>query len=621
MKKKLLALLILFLLVITGTNAQLGFCNGNSGDAIFTETFGTGTTNGPALPAGATSYTYVNGEPNDGSYTISSRTNYFDWYNTTDHTPGDSNGKSFIVNASFTPGEFFRRTIDGLCENTSYEFSSWLLNLLPQASCGSNGIPINVRFQIWDSTDNNLLATGDTGAIFSKPSPTWEQYALVFQTQPGQTSVILKMLNNGVGGCGNDLAIDDIVFRTCGDNIDVANSTSETSIAVCAEDTPINTTLSANPDFSVYTSHAYQWQESTDALTWADIPGATNQDYTTPMLMDTRFYRVKVAEDAINLANDKCNTVSDIFDIVIEERPDAPISNGDVSLCIDNLGGVRVNVPDGVLVNWYDAPSGGNELETNKVFYESSISGTFYAEAISEIAGCISSSRTAVTLTYNELPVVEDEALTFCENSSIILTSGISNVSHSWSTGETTPQISVSESGTYTVTVTDANVCSSTKTITLSAISSPIISNVNSNHREITINTENEDNYEYSLDGINYQNSNIFNNFRGGLYTAYVRSIEGCGVVELDFVHMVIPRFFTPNGDGVNDEFKPEGIDLAQNYNISIFDRLGRLIVASNNLNFSWDGRFNSKNLPESDYWYQIQLNETTFMGHFALKR
>ena len=88
------------------TNAQLGFCGGNSGDAIFTETFGAGTTNGPALPAGTTTYTYVNGEPIDGSYTISSSTPYFDWFNINDHTPGDTNGKAFIVNASFTRGIF-----------------------------------------------------------------------------------------------------------------------------------------------------------------------------------------------------------------------------------------------------------------------------------------------------------------------------------------------------------------------------------------------------------------------------------------------------------------------------------------------------------------------------------
>ncbi len=70
--------LVLFGLFFQESNAQLGFCSGNYGDAIFTETFGTGTQNGPPLPPGTTTYTYVDGAPTDGTYTISSRTNYYE---------------------------------------------------------------------------------------------------------------------------------------------------------------------------------------------------------------------------------------------------------------------------------------------------------------------------------------------------------------------------------------------------------------------------------------------------------------------------------------------------------------------------------------------------------------
>jgi len=91
---------ITFLLVcffVTKTQAQLSFCNGNSGDPIFEETFGTGTTNGPELPVGTTTYNFTTGTPNDGDYTISSSTAYFDWHDTQDHTLNDVNGKSLIA--------------------------------------------------------------------------------------------------------------------------------------------------------------------------------------------------------------------------------------------------------------------------------------------------------------------------------------------------------------------------------------------------------------------------------------------------------------------------------------------------------------------------------------------
>ena len=119
-----------FLLTANLSVAQLGFCTGNSGDPIFIETFGSGTTQGPALPTGTTSYTFTSGSPNDGFYTVSSTTSFFDWHNVGDHT-GDTNGKCLVVNADFTAGEFYRTTISGLCENTSYEFSAFLINLLP----------------------------------------------------------------------------------------------------------------------------------------------------------------------------------------------------------------------------------------------------------------------------------------------------------------------------------------------------------------------------------------------------------------------------------------------------------------------------------------------------------
>ena len=251
--------------------AQLGFCEGNSGDPIFMENFGTGTSDGPALPAGTTTYTFTTGAPDDGSYTISSTTDYFDWINVQDHTPGDTNGKSFIVNASFTAGEFYQRQVAGLCENTSYEFSSWLINLQSQGACEGNAIPINVRFQIWDETDTNLLAQGDTGNISVNTNAGWEQYALVFKTEPGQTSVILKMRNNSNGGCGNDLAIDDIVFKSCGDNVTVSTTADETGLIVCEDQVPVSRTLTATPDFYIFNTHAYQWQQSNDEQNWTDI--------------------------------------------------------------------------------------------------------------------------------------------------------------------------------------------------------------------------------------------------------------------------------------------------------------------------------------------------------------
>ena len=298
------------------SQAQLGFCSGNSGDPIFMETFGTGGTI-PLLPPGTTSYTYRSTAPDDGFYNVSSNTNWFGWHNIVDHTIDDANGRMLVVNAEFTSGEFYRTTINGLCEATTYEFSSWLINLLPSSLCGGSGIPVNVNFEITDLT-GLVLASGDTGNIFGSVSPTWRQYGLVFQTSAGQDTVILKMINNGQGGCGNDLAIDDIVFKSCGDLTEVLDAENNIGVTICGNQTPYPTTLTAIiPANPVFTSRFYQWQESSDGTNWVDIVGETNPSISLSGITNTSYYRTKVSESIFTVNNDRCNTLSEIYVVTV----------------------------------------------------------------------------------------------------------------------------------------------------------------------------------------------------------------------------------------------------------------------------------------------------------------
>lgn len=615
--------IFLSLILLLGGNfgyAQLSFCSGNSGDPIYFDDFGSGTTNGPALPSGTTSYTYANSEPEDGFYTISSNTNWFGWHNTQDHTPGDTNGRSLIVNADFTAGEFYRTTISGLCDNTTYEFSSWLLNLLPPGGFCGTGIPINVKFQIWDNTDTVLLASGDTGDIQGTTTPVWEEYGLVFTTTAGQSSIILKMLNNGVGGCGNDLAIDDIVFKTCGDFISIADSSSNSSVSLCTYDLPYNTLLEATPDFSVYDTHFYQWQQSNDGINWFDISGETNQTLQINNLTTTTHYRVKMAETQANLLNESCNTISEEFEIIVFPEVSPPTSDGDVNLNC-STGVLSVTVPNGIQVDWYNAPTDGQLLESNSLNFSPNILGVYYAEAIDSNSNCSSTTRTAVALLFGEeIPVIEDEYLTFCEGESIILEAGLMDMDYLWNTGETTSQITVSTPGIYTVEVTNSSNCSAIKTIELLQIDAPVIEAINSNGYQIEIHVSSNGNYLFSLDGTNFQLSNIFE-IEGGNYTVFVKAEGDCGIVSENYIHFVIPKFFTPNNDGQNDTFNLKGIESFSESEVYIFDRYGKLIKSALNQPFSWDGTYRNEVLQTSDFWYYIRIENQIFKGHFTLKR
>lgn len=604
------------------TYAQLGFCTGNSGDPIFKEDFGAGVTT--QLAPGTTSYRYTSGQPNDGFYNVSSNTNWFGWHDIDDHTGNDSNGRMLIINADFSSGEFYQTTINGLCENTSYEFSSWMINLSPAGNCEGNAIPINVKFEIWDNTNSNLLASGDTGNIYGSSSPNWGQYALVFQSLPNQTSVILKMLNNGIGGCGNDLALDDIIFKSCGDNVIIEDASDMEIAILCQNELPYESVLIATPDNSIFDSHFYQWQESNDKMNWTDILGETDNTLIPLPVNTTMYFRVKVAEAAINVNNDSCNSLSEIFEVRIIALPDSPISNGDLMICENDITPLSVSVPAGVSVNWYNAPVNGTLLLQNSNTYKPDFSGTYYAEATTVEGRCLSVSRTAVQMDYFELPEAQDEALTFCENTSTILSASPEDISivtsYLWSTGEVTESISVSTAGTYTVEVAN-NSCVATKTIVLTQIDNPIIENVKSDGQDIVITTSKNGDYLYSLDGSIFQLSNWFRNVDGGLYTVYVKGQDCSEIISTEYLHFYIPKFFTPNNDGENDTFSLSGIEYYDTSYVSIFDRYGKLLKNSRNTPFSWDGTFNGQPLSSSDYWYIVIIDNQRFTGHVALKR
>jgi gliding motility-associated-like protein len=399
-------ILFFFLFNYTFAFSQLSFCSGSKGEPIFFEDFGTGFNYGPALIAGVTNYSYVNsGFPQDGQYTLYNRTNLIpnNWLYSLDHTPDNQpnglDGKCLIVNASNTPGQFYKKTVTNLCSNTTFEFSAWLINIYNASAgaCPGTGIPINITFEIWNSTDTILLQSGNTGNIDGTSNPIWNQFGLVFTMGAGQTSVILKIRNNGAGGCGNDLAIDDIMFRACGEFSQISNGgNTQNSISICQNETITNNVLTITTSGTA--SNVYQWQQGSDAINYVDIPGETNITYYIPSVAATTYYRVKVANDISNLGNPFCSTLSEIFTVNINPLPNPPVSNGDKTLCSNQPTALTVTVATNESVNWYNAAVNGNLIQSNSTSITSPVAGTYYAETYNLLTGCKNSNRTAVKI-------------------------------------------------------------------------------------------------------------------------------------------------------------------------------------------------------------------------------
>tara|TARA_R100000935_G_C2841201_1_gene171143 strand:+ start:2423 stop:6214 length:3792 start_codon:yes stop_codon:yes gene_type:complete len=197
------------------------------GQVVYTEDFGSGTYPGAPLPPGVTTYTYkapttgvFPDSLDDGQYVIAEniRRAFSNWVDLNDHTSNDGTGYALVVNATLgSNDEFYRTTVD-LAANQDYEFSAWVVNANTQVVkdyCDQNGgfILPNVTFSIQDMT-GTVLASRTTGNIPISSPPTWEEYILEFSTGASTTQVQLVLIDNAPGGCGNDLAIDDIMFRT-----------------------------------------------------------------------------------------------------------------------------------------------------------------------------------------------------------------------------------------------------------------------------------------------------------------------------------------------------------------------------------------------------------------------
>jgi len=115
----------------------------------------------------------------------------------------------FLVNADFTPGQFYNGRVDNLCVGLRYEFSVYLANI-----CTPGGrINPNVLFEVRSVDGNTLLAQLNSGDIIEHESLTWEKYGFSFI--PSDSSVNLLMISNANGGGGNDIVIDDIALRVC----------------------------------------------------------------------------------------------------------------------------------------------------------------------------------------------------------------------------------------------------------------------------------------------------------------------------------------------------------------------------------------------------------------------
>lgn len=240
-------------------------------------------------------------------------------------------------------------------------------------------------------------------------------------------------------------------------------------------------------------------------------------------------------------------------------------------------------------------------------------------------------TTTSVEITIEEQPtLLMDENWALCADNSVEIIADVGYDYYNWSTGQTTRKIIVNEPGEYTVVATNIFgdlTCNTEKTVYANLSDVAVITSIETvdwsqSANVISVFVDGVGNYEYSLDGLNYQDYHIFEGLIIDDYKVYVRDKNGCGIITEDVYLLNYPKYFTPNGDGINDFWQIKNSIRESLNKVYIYDRYGKLITQLAPNDSGWDGTLNGNKLPSSDYWFVLKRqNGKTYTGHFALKR
>lgn len=375
--------------------------------------------------AASTDYTGSTSQPLDVErYALTNNANNANtarWISRTDHTNGS--GRMMVVNADVRSNVIYRDRVNVACGNLKYSLFAFVSNIGNSTYsnfCDAFGGIINPKltFTVRNAANNYIITNLTTPEI---TSGAWTQYGMKFVMPAGITSIIIEITNAAPGGCGNDLAIDDVQFGLC----DPTPTITVNNSAGCTNGT---TTFSATlSDPTVISGTVfYQWQRSNNSGgPWTDISGATNSTYTINPLAASdagKYYRVLVAPGnggTPPAMATSCAYISPGFLLSAKTSSIAPTSitrsPASGTICIGN-GVTLTRGADGVLGTnavwrWYTGSCGGTAIGTgNSITVYPTVNTTYYVRAEGD---CNTTGCAQITLNVTDCSVLPIDFLQF----------------------------------------------------------------------------------------------------------------------------------------------------------------------------------------------------------------
>jgi gliding motility-associated-like protein len=208
-----------------------------------------------------------------------------------------------------------------------------------------------------------------------------------------------------------------------------------------------------------------------------------------------------------------------------------------------------------------------------------------------------------------------------CEGETVVLSASGSSDNLEWSTGATGSSISVSEPGNYTVNSADAAGCGSSASFSVVFQAAPTVNageggiadcedgfllegttNATSFYWEPSQGLSNPESLA-TIASPTVATSYTLHAFTGGCEaTSSAVVVPECGDLK-------VPNVFTPNNDGKNDVFKPEGKGVSR-YELRIFDRWGTLIFETTQFATGWNGKVDNEPASEGTYYFLMMAKD-----------
>ena len=339
----------------------------------------------------------------------------------------------------------------------------------------------------------------------------------------------------------------------------------------------------------------------------AGNPGATylwnTMEFTQAISVDTTgIFSVEV------LSADNCLNTDEIS-VVFHENP-TMILPEEINICEDEV--ITIDAENaGSNFSWSPNLEVTQSIDVNV--------SEVYSVIITNPEGCVSVDQTEViAVAYPMVDLGPDQSA--CDGEFIQLNAQVSGgLNVNWSVPENTSSLEVSTSGVYTVTV-DNDDCFSSDSVSI--FFNPLPQNML--EEEITTC------FDTDLNSLVLNASNFGSNFlwstgaqtasvevdEPGLYSVNITTPFGCEstfyteVYELCIEpYIYVPNSFTPDGDGINDVWKADGIFI-MDFEIQVFNRWGEVVFESADVNEVWQGNDQKGNYycPPGVYTYQLRF-------------